>query len=61
MFPNRLYINGSLPDTVIHEKEREERLRMICTDVVRFSFGEVMERRPLAAKLDAAGIPRRAQ
>ena len=56
-----MYVNGNLPDTVIREKEREERLRMVCTDVVRFSFGEVMERRPLAAKLDAAGIPRRAQ
>ncbi|MBM6700109.1 hypothetical protein H7U32_07320 [Bifidobacterium pullorum subsp. saeculare] len=55
-----MYANGTLPDTIIREKEREERLRMICDDVVRFSFREVLDRVPLAAKLDAAGIPRRA-
>lgn len=53
-----MYRNGSLPDTVIAEKEREERVRMVVDGFVRFSFGEAYRRVPLIRKLEWAGVPR---
>lgn len=49
---------GDLSATVIAEKEREERIRMIVDDMVRFSFREAMERTLLVRKLERAGVPR---
>jgi hypothetical protein len=54
-----MYKNGSLPDTIIAEKEREERIRLVVDEVVRFSFREALERGPLLYKLNRAGVPRR--
>lgn len=53
-----MYRNGSLPDTIIAEKEREERIRMVVTSMVRFSFAEAYRRTDLVRKLEWAGVPR---
>ncbi|WP_133119533.1 CTP synthase [Bifidobacterium primatium] len=53
-----MYRNGSLPDTIIAEKEREERVRMVVDGFVRFSFAEAYRRAPLVRKLEWAGVPR---
>ncbi|MBW3078602.1 type IV toxin-antitoxin system AbiEi family antitoxin domain-containing protein [Bifidobacterium simiiventris] len=53
-----MYVNGSLPDTIIAEKEREERIRLRADEVVRFSFSEAYRRRMLVEKLMKAGVPR---
>ena len=53
-----MFINGSLSDTIIEEKEREERLRMRANEVVRFSFAEAYRKTPLIMKLERAGVPR---
>lgn len=53
-----MYRNGDLSATIIAEKEREERIRLVADDVVRFSFGEAMARTPLVRKLVKAGVPR---
>ena len=49
--------HGNLSDTIIAEKEREERIRQIADEVVRFSFREAMKREPLVRKLVHAGVP----
>ncbi|PJM75979.1 hypothetical protein CSQ87_00040 [Bifidobacterium simiarum] len=53
-----MYVNGSLPETIIAEKEREERIRMEVDGFVRFSFAEAYRRTPLIRKLEWAGVPR---
>lgn len=53
-----MFRNGDLSETIIAEKEREERIRLVADDVVRFSFREAMERVPLVRKLVKAGVPR---
>ena len=53
-----MYRDGDLSATIIAEKEREERIRLVADEVVRFSFREVAERTPLVRKLIAAGVPR---
>lgn len=53
-----MYRNGSLPDTIIAEKEREERIRLAADELVRFSFGDAYNRTMLVSKLDKAGVPR---
>ena len=53
-----MYKNGSLPDTIIAEKEREERIRLVADEVVRFSFAEAMKRQVLVRKLITAGVPK---
>ena len=53
-----MYRNGSLSDTIIAEKEREERIRLVVDEVVRFSFAEAMGRQVLVRKLLKAGVPR---
>ena len=52
-----MFRNGDLSETIIAEKEREERIRLVADDVVRFSFREAMERVPLVRKLVKAGVP----
>lgn len=53
-----MFRNGDLSETIIAEKEREERIRLVADGVVRFSFREAMERVPLVRKLVKAGVPR---
>ncbi|MCH9275134.1 hypothetical protein JS533_002425 [Bifidobacterium amazonense] len=53
-----MYRNGSLPDTVIAEKQREERIRLVADDMFRFSFGDALRRDPLLRKMDKARVPR---
>ncbi|NEG90159.1 hypothetical protein [Bifidobacterium aerophilum] len=53
-----MYKDGSLPKTIIEEKEREERIRLVADDMVRFSFAEAYRRHPLTAKLAKARVPR---
>lgn len=53
-----MYRNGNLSDTIIAEKEREERIRMTVTSMVRFSFVEAYRRTDLVRKLEWAGVPR---
>ena len=49
----------SIQGVVFAEREREEALeRAGVTSIVRFSFDDVIARRPLVDKLVAAGIPR---
>ncbi|MCH9275188.1 hypothetical protein JS533_002700 [Bifidobacterium amazonense] len=53
-----MFRNGSLSETIIAEKEREERIRLVADEVVRFSFSEAYRRHVLVAKLEAARVPR---
>ena len=53
-----MFRDGDLSATVIAEKEREERIRLVADELVRFSFREAMERTPLVRKLVKAGVPR---
>ncbi|MBT1160528.1 hypothetical protein [Bifidobacterium sp. SO1] len=53
-----MYVNGSLQDTVIAEKEREERIRLVADEMFRFSFADAFKRRDLIAKMEKAGVPR---
>ncbi|MBW3087937.1 hypothetical protein KIH77_04210 [Bifidobacterium sp. 82T24] len=53
-----MYRNGSLPDTIIAEKEREERVRLVVDAMFRCSFAEALQRGPLIRKLDHAGVPK---
>lgn len=53
-----LYVNGSLPDTIIAEKEREERICLVADELIRFSFSDALYRDVLVAKLDKAGVPK---
>ena len=53
-----MYKDGSLASTIIAEKEREERIRLVADEVVRFSFSEAFDRRVLVLKLVKAGVPR---
>lgn len=53
-----MFLNGDLSATIIAEKEREERVRLVAGEVIRFSFREAMERTPLIRKLLKAGVPR---
>ncbi|WP_165781909.1 hypothetical protein [Bifidobacterium imperatoris] len=52
-----MFRGGDLSATIIAEKEREERIRLVADEVVRFSFREAMERQPLIRKLIHAGVP----
>ncbi|PJM79470.1 hypothetical protein [Bifidobacterium scaligerum] len=54
-----MFRNGSLSETIIAEKEREERIRLVVDDMVRFSFREALDRAPLVHKLESVGVPRR--
>ncbi|MBW3093258.1 hypothetical protein KIH79_10080 [Bifidobacterium sp. 82T10] len=55
-----MFKDGSQSETFIAEKERDERIRLVADDVVRFSFSEAYRRTMLSAKLDKARVPRRA-
>ncbi|WP_125981351.1 hypothetical protein [Bifidobacterium goeldii] len=50
--------NGSLEETIISEKEREENIRLQADEVVRLSFGDAYHRQRLIWKLEKAGVPR---
>ena len=53
-----MFRDRELSATIIAEKEREERIRLVADEIVRFSFREVVERTPLVRKLISAGVPR---
>lgn len=53
-----MYVNGNLPDTVIAEKEREERIQLTADVLFRFSFFEALQREPLIRKMNRYGVPR---
>lgn len=53
-----MYVNGSLPDTMIAEKRREEQIRLVADDMFRFSFDDAVQRRRLIDKMKKAGVPR---
>lgn len=48
---------GDVRKALLREKIREERLRMAVSDVVRFSFVDVLDKKALWRKLRGAGIP----
>lgn len=53
-----MFRNGDLSETIIAEKEREERIRLVVEEMVRFSFREVLGRAQLVRKLESIGVPR---
>lgn len=53
-----MFRNGNLSETIIAEKEREERIRLVVKGMVRFSFREALERAQLVRKLESIGVPR---